>query len=188
MTKTAKKTDTYGIARYFLLTMAMSFLGWSFETVFVLINTGKLHDQGFMTMPFCPIYGCSLLAMYLLAGTPDEGRGLLKNVDNRIVRYGAYLLIAFIVPSLAELLVGLFFDKAFGVWLWSYENQPLNINGYVCLPVSLAWAALIFAFMKWLFPLLKGLIGKIPTGSARIIAVALFALTVADFIYNFIKI
>lgn len=188
MTGRVEKTETYGVARYFLLTMALSFIGWAYETLFVFLQSGRWHDQGFMTMPFCPIYGCSLIGAYLLAGTPDEGRGFLKKVDNRLLRYALYFLIAFTVPTLAELFVGLFFDKAFGIWLWSYRALPLNINGYICLPVSLAWAALIFAFMKWLFPLIKGLIYKIPLKAARSVAILLFALVVVDFIYNFSKI
>ena len=139
-------------------------------------------------MPVCPIYGCSLFAVYLLAGTPDEGRGLLKHAQRRVVRYPLYFLLAFLVPSVAELFVGFFFDKAFGVWLWSYKSVPLNLGGYVCLPVSLAWAGLIFLFMKFLFPPIFRVLGKIPLLVARLLAIFLLLFALSDIFVNFMRI
>ncbi len=177
--------QNYGISRYFLLVFTLSFLGWAFETVYMWLAFGKLYDRGFMTLPVCPIYGVSLFVMYLIAGTPDEGRFLLKKVDNRAFRYLFYLLIAFIVPSVAEFLVGFVFDKAFDTWLWNYSSLPLNVNGYVCLPVSFVWAALIFVFMKFVFTPIKNLIGKLPIAAARILATLLLLASVVDIVYNF---
>ncbi|MBQ8322828.1 MAG: putative ABC transporter permease [Clostridia bacterium] len=182
----SKTTQGYGLSRYFLLTMTLSLLGWAFETTFVFVVTHRWTDRGFMTLPFCPIYGCSLVAAYFLVGTPDEGGLLLKKVENPVFRYPLYLLAAFVIPSLAELSVGFFFDKAFGIWLWSYAAQPFNLNGYVCLPISLAWAALIFFFMKFLFPPIKNALGKLPRAFVRIVAITLFIAVAIDLIYNFL--
>lgn len=182
------QTVRYGFFRYFTLLMLLSFGGWAFETLLMRIIYGGFYDRGFMTLPFCPIYGVSLLTMYFLAGTPDEGRGILQNVQGKAARYLLYVLIAFLVPSIAELIVGLFFDKGFGVWLWDYSHQPLNLWGYVCLPVSVAWAMLIFFFMKFVFPFCKRIIGKIPTPLIRILGVLLLFVTAADLVYNFLHI
>ena len=182
-----KGKERYGISRYFLLVATLSFLGWAFETGYMFLQTGKWQDRGFMTLPFCPIYGCSLFATYLLAGTPDEGRGFLRSVNNRALRYIFYFLLAFIIPSVAEILVGFLFDKAFGIWLWSYKGIPLNIGGYVCLPVSLAWATLIFLFMKFLFPSIKKLVGKLPLHGARILALTLSVFFALDILVKVIS-
>ena len=187
-TKTKSTEVKYGIQRYYLLLASLSFLGWAFETVFVFLQTGRWHNQGFMTLPFCPIYGSSLMTTYWLAGTPDEPRGLLKNVEKRGLRYVLYAVIAFIVPTAAEFIVGLFFDKAFDIWLWSYKGMPLNVMGYISVPVSLAWMALIFAFMKWLFPPLKRWIGRLSEGVSWGIAVPLFALIAIDTLYHFVAV
>ena len=183
--KTKINEQKYGLSRYFLLVLILSFLGWAFETGFVWLAFGKFQDRGFMTLPFCPIYGVSLFGMYLLAGTPDEPKGVLKGVDNRVFRYLFYFLIGFIVPSLAELIVGFAFDKLFHNPLWDYSPQPLNLNGYVCLPVSLVWATLIFFFMELAFTPIKNLLGKTPVTIVRILAAfALFA-CIVDIVYNF---
>lgn len=185
MEKTSVKTEKYGIGRYVLLTLLLSFLGWLFEMALVFFMSGKWQDRGFLTMPFCPIYGCSILIAYFLAGTPDEGRGLLKPVHNKAVRYLLYLGIAFLLPTLAELVVGVFFDKIFDVWLWDYSSLPMNYEGHVALPVSLAWTALLFLFMKFLFLPLKRLVGKIPKTLANVLALLFVLAVAADMFVNF---
>ena len=91
-----------------------------------------------------------------------------------------YLLFAFLIPSAAELFVALFFDKVFHVWLWSYDDLPMNLDGYVCLPVSLAWAVLIFFFMKFVFSPLKRLFGKLPRGLSSVLAIILLLALIVD--------
>lgn len=180
-----KASSRYGVSRYFLLTVLLSFFGWAFETTVVFVSTGRWYNQGFMTLPFCPIYGCTLLATYFLIGTPDERRGILKNTENRILRYALYFAIAFIVPSVSEILVGAFFDRTFHMSLWSYSSLPLNFRGYACVPVSLAWAGLIFAFMKFAFVPIKRLIGKIPDGFAGALALSVLFILLVDISLNF---
>ena len=173
------------ISKYFLLTMGLSLIGWAYEVTFMFLRTGRFEDSGFMTMPFCPIYGCSLIATYFLLGTPDEGRGLMKSVHSAALRYMMYATFAFLIPTAAELFVGLFFDKVLGATLWSYENLPLNYHGYVSLPVSLAWMGMIFLFMKFLFLPIKKLFFRIPDRAAVVFATLLFVATIADVAVNY---
>lgn len=89
ITKKRQKTkmEKYGLSRYFLLSMFLSFLGWALETVYIRIATEKWGDRGFMTMPFCPIYGCSLILVYFLIGTPPEGSLFLKSGERRFALF-----------------------------------------------------------------------------------------------------
>ena len=174
----------YGVERYFLLTVALSFIGWLFETTFVFLQTGRVYHQGFLNTPICPIYGTAILAAYLLLGTPDEPRGALKFAQGKALRYALYLLVAFLIPSVFELVVGLFFKRRFGLMLWSYSGIPMNLYGVVCLPVSLAWSGLLFAFMKFAFLPIKNAVAKIPTTAAWIVTALFVALTLFDFLYN----
>lgn len=164
--------------------MLLSLFGWAFETVYMRIATGRWLDRGFMTLPFCPIYGCTLVFVYFLAGTPKDGRFLLARVNNAFFRYTLYFLIAFLVPSVMELLIGLLFDKTLHVRLWSYGDNALNIGGFVCLRNSLIWAVLIMFFMRFLFPFFKRLIGIFPKFVARILSFALLIALLADVSYN----
>lgn len=182
--RTQKTEEKYGLSRYFLLTMLLSLFGWAFETVYMRIATGEWVHRGFMTLPFCPIYGCSLVFVYFLVGTPQEGRFLLRRVRNTPIRYLLYFAIAFIVPSAMELIVGWFFNKTMHLRLWSYAHAPLNIEGYVCLRNSIVWAVLIFLFMRFVFPWGKCLIGFIPKFFARVLAFALLLVVIADTSFN----
>ena len=148
-------------------------------------------------MPFCPIYGASVLAVYFAVGTPQGGvlqplfakaKGL--PLPARAAAYaGLYLLYFFaaaLIPTAAEFLTGLFFDKLFGIRLWDYTDRPFNILGYVCLPMSALWGLLITAAMALLWTPLEKLLARIPQRAAKAVAFTLAALLLIDFCGNFI--
>lgn len=177
-----KAEEKSSVWHYFLLTALLSFLGWLFETTVVYFSLGRYSDRGFLTLPFCPIYGVTLLSAYLLLGTPNEGRGILKRVEDPIRRSLLYLLFVFLLPTLAELIVGGIFDRFFKIRLWNYARYPLNYKGYICLPVSLAWAVLIFLFMRLLFPRMKSWISRCPKKFSAALSIVLGVVLIADLI------
>jgi uncharacterized membrane protein len=122
--------------------------------------------------------------VYWLLGVPRKGtdeRGVLvKRLKTPWGQGIAYVLFAFLIPSVAELLVGAFFDRLFSLRLWSYHAYPMHINGYVCLPVSLAWTALIIFFMRYLFLPIKRLIFRAPDLLAVSLSALLFFMVVCD--------
>ena len=181
-TKVKKESRLEKISKYFLINLLLSFIGWGYETLLMLILAGELQNRGFLSLPLCPIYGCTLMAVYFLLGTPDEGRGLLKRVYDPIKRRLLYLLGAFTAPTVAELIVGAYFDKFHGVWLWSYHGLPLNFRGYVSLPISVLWAVMIFLFMKFIFPVLKRWVFRLPKVLATALAIALLSVLLADLV------
>ena len=186
-----------GLVRLFLMFMLISFIGWCMETVYVLLRFGRLSDRGFLSMPFCPIYGASILAVYFAVGTPQGGvlqplfakaKGL--PLPARAAAYAGlyllYFLAAALIPTAAEFLTGLFFDKLFGIRLWDYTDRPFNILGYVCLPMSALWGLLITAAMALLWTPLEKLLARIPQRAAKAVAFTLAALLLIDFCGNFI--
>ena len=175
------------VCKYFLLTALLSFLGWVFEVTYVYLYAGRYKDAGFMSLPFCPIYGCTLLAVYFVGGTPDEPRGVFKNLPN-FLRWIGYWALAFLAPTIAELFIGFAFDKAFGLRLWNYQGQRYNYNGYVALFVSLQWSALIVLVMKYIFPYLKRAVFSFPKKQTIPLTVFLFIIGIADVAYNLIKV
>ncbi len=185
-TKAKQTSRVEEIAKYSLLNLLLSFIGWGYETLLMLFMTGELQNRGFLSLPLCPIYGSTLMAVYFLFGTPDEGRGLLKRVQDPIVRSLFYLLAAFLAPTVAELIVGAYFDKFHGVWLWSYNGLPLNFRGYISLPVSILWMVMIFLFMKFIFPALKRWVFKIPKTLAIALAAAFLVIVGADLVKSYI--
>ena len=177
----AVKTEEYGLARYFLLTVLLSLLGWVFETVWMRIATGQFIRRGFLSLPLCPIYGCSLLIVYALVGTPKQGGWLLNRITKSKTRYILYALCTFLIPSVMELLVGVFFYRAFHLRLWDYSYKRLQIGGFVCLRNSFVWSALIFLFMQYAFTPIQKAIGRLPNKASKWLGLLLFALILADF-------
>ena len=186
-----------GLVRLFLMFMLISCIGCCMETAYVFPCFGRLSDRGFLSMPFCPIYGFSILAIYLLIGTPQGGvlqplfakaKGL--PLPARAAAYAGlyllYFLAAALIPTAAEFLTGLFFDKLFGIRLWDYTDRPFNILGYVCLPMSALWGLLITAAMALLWMPLEKLLARIPQRAAKAVAFTLAALLLIDFCGNFI--
>lgn len=174
------------LVKYFLLYMLIAFLGWLWEVLYVRFVYGEFTDRGFISMPFCPIYGTAVFSAYFLLGTPQKGRGILKNVKSALAINLLYLLFALLIPTLTELIIGIFFDKVLGVTLWDYSYMPLNFGGYICLPVSLVWTAAVYAFMRFAFLPLKNAVFRIPNVIALILAVALFIAASADAVINFL--
>jgi uncharacterized membrane protein len=126
--------------------------------------------------------------VYLLLGTPTEGRGILKNVENPFRRYSLYLAFAFLIPTAAELLVGFVFDRFFDTWLWNYTGLPFNFRGYISLPISLAWMGLIFLFMRFLFSPIKNAVFCIAPKTAIILAAVLVTAVAIDLVFSFLSI
>lgn len=200
-TNECKNKDASGagedLYRLFLMFMLISCIGWCMETAYVFLCFGRLSDRGFLSMPFCPIYGASILAVYFAVGTPQGGvlqplfakaKGL--PLPARAAAYaGLYLLYFFaaaLIPTAAEFLTGLFFDKLFGIRLWDYTDRAFNILGYVCLPMSALWGLLITTAMALLWTPLEKLLARIPQRAAKAVAFTLAALLLIDFCGNFI--
>ena len=149
-----KRLSREALSQYFLLGVLLSFFGWCFEVLLAVNYTGNWVNPGAFRLPICPIYGISLCAIYFLVGTPDAPHGILRGYRGKR-RWAWYLIIAFLLPTAAELTAAVFFDRLFGVRLWDYRHLPFNLNGYVSAVVSFSWMLLIFLFMKYMFTPIK---------------------------------
>ena len=179
----------------FLIFIIISFLGWCIETLYFLIAWNDLTDRGFLSMPLCTIYGCSLMAIYLIIGTPEKGRlkalfGRAKKLPliPKIISYTAlyffYFIIAALIPTITEFFTALFFDKLFGIRLWDYSNYTYHLYGYICLEFSLAWGILITLAMSLIWPVIAKLVNKIPYKIVKILSISFIVLLFTDFIIN----
>ena len=163
----------------------LSFIGWVWEVGVMFVQTGKFFNQGFLTLPICPIYGTTLLIVYFLLGTPQNPKGILKGVHKKMAAQFLYFSFAFLIPTVCELCVGIAFEKTLHVSLWGYSNLPLCVFHYACVPVSFVWAILIFLFMRYAFTPLKRVIEKLPSGLTECVSFSLLFIFLVDFSLNF---
>ena len=60
---TIRGIDMYHLVSWFFI---YSFLGWLWETCYVSAKEGEWVNRDFINGPFCTIYGCGALAVYLV--------------------------------------------------------------------------------------------------------------------------
>ena len=185
----SKAQRLYALALVFYF---VSFIGWCGETLLFLVRFGRLRDRGFLTLPFCTIYGSCLTGMYLFIGTPQNGRlaPLFAKADNlcgaarpaaKCGLYALYFLCAALLPTLAELAFGGLF-YAFGVRLWDYGYKKVHLYGLISPDQSLLWGVLVTLAMRFAWEPLHAAM-RLPPRVRKTAAIALTALTSADFLF-----
>ena len=148
-------TDFYHIFYVFLL---YSFLGWLWEVVVVFLDTKKLVNRGFLNGPLCPIYGTGATILFLFL-TPVK--------DHLLLLYVAGMLVA----TTVEYLVGMGMEKLFHASWWDYSDRKYNLNGKICVSVSLLWGGLSVVMMRWIQPHIDQFIDAIPLWFGKTFAV-----------------
>ena len=141
----------------FFLTIAFLFFigsiaGWGIEVVFRRFFSSanperKWINPGFLSGPYLPLYGFSLIALYLLA--------MLERfipIENTALRKAALFAIMAAAVTLVEYVTGLIFIKGMHVRLWDYSKQWGNIQGIICPKFTLAWALLSAAYYFFVHP------------------------------------
>lgn len=148
-----------------------SLLGWMMETTLVSIQQRRFVNRGFLVGPCCPIYGVGMV-LFLLALTP----------------WAAYPLALFLggalVATLLEYGTSWAMEKLFAARWWDYSHFRLNLNGRVCLPISLCWGGLAVLFIRFLHPPIGRLIDSIPPVVGRWVLGGLSLLFVVDLVYS----
>lgn len=185
----SKAQRLYALALVFYF---VSFIGWCGETLLFLVRFGRLRDRGFLTLPFCTIYGSCLTGMYLFIGTPQNGRlaPLFAKAEGlrgaarpaaKCGLYALYFLCAALLPTLAELAFGGLF-YAFGVRLWDYGYKKVHLYGLISPDQSLLWGALVTLAMRFAWEPLHAAM-RLPPRVRKTAAIVLTALTSADFLF-----
>lgn len=178
-----------------LLFFLVSLFGWIFETVICYVQSGEYCDRGFLSLPFCPIYGVPVCLIYYWFGRPTDGlfyrllsrenskgRGQGR-VFRKFLSVTLYFLASGIIATGAELVVGLSLKWA-GLSLWSYNGVPFCFLEVVCLPVSFVWGALITLFSQFILPPIECLFLRIPKKIQAVLNALLWTALIADFAYN----
>ncbi len=200
MEKTVARTDCYKeqtrtkkACILAILTAFCSFTGWIAETLLFYYWRGEYVDRGLLTLPFCPLYGLSMLAAYGIMRTPQSGfwakwKESAKTKTGRITvavcSVILYAVLAAALATIAEYITGAFYNKRFGIRLWSYRKSDNNISGYVCLSYSLLWGILAVSFMGLIWYPSMQLLSRVDVAVLAPVALTLVMLLAADFAYN----
>lgn len=108
-----------------------SLIGWLCEFVFGVILKKRFINCGFLTGPYCPIYGFGAILIIFL----------LQSLRSNIAFLPIVFIGAFIISGMLEYFAGWSMEKVFRIKWWDYSKRKLNIHGRVCLANSLIFAA-----------------------------------------------
>ena len=182
-----------------LLFFSVSFFGWLFETILCGGVNGEFCDRGFLTLPFCPIYGAPTCILFLIFGKPTNGRFyeyLLKKLKKdrgqvrvltkilfKTLSIFLYFFTSAVLATVFEFVIGLTFENA-GLSLWSYSGMKYSYKGVVCLPISVGWGLLMVFFAQFPLPWIEKKIIALPDKLKRALTAILWTAILADFLYN----
>lgn len=148
-----------------LVFFVYSLLGWVWESCYVSAKRRQWVNRGFLHGPWLPIYGTGALVILLLT-LPVQGRPAL------------IFLLGMTGATILEYVTGAGMEGLFHVRYWDYSDKPLNVNGHICLTVSLAWGVFSLLLVKVLHPPVEDLILWLPpivTEKLVLLLVILFA-------------
>ncbi|HJE14465.1 MAG TPA: putative ABC transporter permease [Lapidilactobacillus dextrinicus] len=144
------------------------FIGWLWETGLYLVKEHHFVSRGFLIGPIIPIYGFGVLAVLYL---------LKPWVNNIVLLY----ISATIVVTALEFLTGYLLEKIFHTKWWNYEKVPLNLGGYVALPVSLFWGICCVLIVEFVQPQVLAWVDWAGATFGLLLPVVLIAIGMFDF-------
>lgn len=178
----------YDIYSWIIMIAVISFLGFILENVWLAFTKGFIDNRN-MSAPFLLGYGLFVVAIYFVIGTPQNfilsGKLLIKK--HKIIKYIAYFLIAIIIVSVGEMLLGIFVEKFLGFEYWNYSKIPFHITKYTSIPTSIGFAFVILFFMGVCFNPILIAIAKIKRLSKIFLGILLALIMTIDFFKSFYK-
>lgn len=127
--------------------------------------------RGVFWGPISPIYGAGAVLMTVfLVGKKDKSEV-------------TFLKAAFIGGAL-EYVISFFQEYVLGTSSWNYDAKLLSIGGRTNIPYMLFWGLLGLIFLKFVYPLLKKMIDKIPKKIFKPLTIGLVVLLSIDILIS----
>lgn len=159
--------EPYTQDQWVLLFFLYSVLGWVWESCYVSLKSRQWVNRGFLHGPWLPIYGSGAIVILLLT-LPARGRPAL------------IFLLGMVGATVLEYITGAVMEKLFHMRYWDYSDKPLNVNGHICLPVSIAWGGFSLLLIYLLHPPVEDLVFWLPGAVTEKVCLCLAVLFAAD--------
>lgn len=161
----------YELTKWVSFFYLYSFIGWVWECCYVSARKRKWVNRGFLNGPLLPIYGFGAVSILLITMPVERNIFLV-------------FLLGMIGATVLEYVTGSLMERIFHVRYWDYSEQPLNLNGHICLGCSLGWGAFSILMVNVVHKPIKSWIIKIPEEIIEIAVVAVTIFFVADVFWS----
>ncbi|MBQ7562897.1 MAG: putative ABC transporter permease [Lachnospiraceae bacterium] len=164
-----------GVTIYYLVSLFVIFSvgGWLWESCYVSVCEKRLVNRGFVTGPFCTIYGCAAVVIYPL---------LLPISGNYIALFFGGMALA----TMLEYFTSIVMEKLFHMRWWTYEDKKFNFQGRICLSASLLWGAASILFYLVFIPGVNHFLSLYPESVGEKVYTVVFVVYLVDFILSVI--
>lgn len=152
-----------------------AFMGWVMETVYASLEDKHFVNRGFLSGPFCPIYGFGAVIL-IVALYPVMNNWLLLFMG------------AVVLTSVLEYITGWVLEKVFDHKWWDYSNRRFNLQGRICLRFSIYWGIIAVAMLKLLHPEVVKMVNKIPYKYGLLVIYGLGLYLLVDFIHTLVNV
>lgn len=150
-----------------------SVLGYLLEVVYAsILNKHIFLNRGFLTGPYCPIYGVALLFI----------KSLTMGIRSIILK----TLLAGLVVVVIEYFTAFLLEKLFHKTFWDYRRKKFNIKGRICLENTLFFAIVSTLFIDKISPLIDKMLNS-ETTSIIVLSFMLFMIFIFDLFTSFKK-
>ena len=162
-----KKNYGYFLFAFFII----SILFWFVEIGYSEVIRNKFVLPGVWHGPYCPIYGLAFLLLSLS----------FRKEDNVIINIIRIAITVVLVEYTISLTSELFFHHI----VWNYSNRFMNINGRVCLKMSMLFTIAGVFTMYILNPAIEKIYNKLGN-STKYINIVLSIIMIIDMLVTMI--
>lgn len=162
----------YTFIQWLLFFFIYCFLGWVWESCYVSAKNREWINRGFLHGPMLPIYGSGAIIVLLCT----------IGVRDQVI---LIFLFGMTGATILEYVTGACMERLFRVRYWDYSHMPLNLKGYICLPVSLGWGVFSVLLVRVIHVPIENLVLQIPERIAEVVSVVCSSAFAVDFTLSF---
>lgn len=131
------ETFHFGLFPLTIIFVLFSFLGFLFEGLWSVISYGHWDNHSALVWgPFTIIYGFAVVGLILLYPVLSK--------QNIFVQF----LSCFLLGSVFEFAMSCLQEYVFKTYSWDYSHLPFNLQGRICLRMSLVWGLAGMVFLR----------------------------------------
>lgn len=155
---------------YFVI---FSFFGWVASSFRSLLLEKKFSNNGFLTSPFCPMYGFSAIICYT-ALKPFENSKLILFIGSTLIL------------SALMVVVGVLVEKTLKFKPWDFSSSKFSIGNYITFPYALFLGLLGMLLVGLIIPVLRTAVEAIPFWVSLILVLSFCGIIAIDYVFSMI--
>jgi len=161
----------YTFWNLFLMFFLFAFIGWVWEVIVFMVETGEFVNRGSLYGPWVPIYGAGGIMILVI---------LCKVRTRPFVLFFATAVLCGIVEYFTSYFMEIFTGERY----WDYSGYFLNLDGRICAEGLFAFAALGSLAVYFIAPLLDDLFMRVNNKIIRTVTICLLAAFTCDIVYS----